>query len=365
MARTVLKAVAIWLALAIPAMAITPYDLVTNVRQNQGKVSFQGLRTQKLTRQADSYHAAMRVHYRDAKNLRVIIEDPGKLTNVNLWLKENRASVYFPDENLLFRNDNPSGANEVTATILGEITTNPDLLYRNYMLTVMTPEALQKESLPSAIAGRDCHVLDIIPKGGFYVPGHRYWIAKDNHQIMREDRTWAIGIEPYFQSQYTEFTPTGTLDLEQRVPRDINQIELKTGSRENAFVFYKTIAEAEKAIGGKLATPGNVPPAFVLHGVEVSTFYATQMVLISYTDGLNWLYVRYRPADNLWVTLLAGAFAAKLADKFMELAIQSPYNYYGVAKGEKKEFAVFTYGDLYPEQLQKVGDSMQLQTASR
>ncbi len=365
MARTLIKAVALWLALAVPAVAVTPLDLITSVRQNQGKVSFQGLRTQKLVRQSDTYRAAMRVHYRDERNLRVIIEDPGKLTNVNLWLKENRATVYFPDENLLFRNDNPSGANEVTATILGEITTNPELLFKNYMASVMKPEELQKWNLPATIAGRDCHVLDVIPRGGFYVPGHRYWIARDNFQILREDRAWGIGTDPYFQSEYSEFSPTGSVDLEQRIPRDINQIELKTGSKENAFVFYRSIAEAERAIGSKLATPAIVPPAFGLHGVEVSTFYGTQMVLISYTDGLNWLYVRYRPADNIWVTLLAGAFAAKLVDKFMELAIQSPYNYYGVAKGDKKEFAVFTYGDLYPEQLQKVGDSLHLQTASR
>jgi hypothetical protein len=363
MARTLFKTAALWLALTLPlpALAITPYELVSKVQENQGKVSFQGLRIQKLVRQTENYHAAMRVHHKDSSNLRVVIEDPGKLTNVNMWLKENRATVFFPDENLLFRNDNPSGASEVTATILGQIATDTDLLYKNYNLSIVDPDRLAQQALPIAIAGRDCHVVDITPKDGFYVPGHRYWVAKDNFQIMREDRAWGIGIDPYFKSYYEDFAPTGTLQLEQRIPRDTNSVELKTGSKENAFVFYKSVADAEKALGSKLATPTVLPQGFKLAGVEVSIFYGTRMVLVSYTDGLNWLYVRYRPAPNMWVTLLAGAYATKLVDKFMELAIQSPYNYHGAEKGD---FIIFSYGDLYPEQLKKVTESIQLQTTA-
>lgn len=360
MPKSLFKAAAIWLALSLPALAITPAELIGKVQENQGKVSFQGLRIQKLVRQTDTYSAAMRVHFRDDENYRVVIEDPGKLTNVNLWLKENRATVYFPDENLLFKNDNASGASEVSATILGQITTNPDLMYKNYTLTVVPEESVKSWNLPVAVAGRACHVLDIIPRGGFYVPGHRFWIAKDNYQIMREDRTWGYGADPYFKSYYEDFAPTGTLELEQRIPRDINAVELKSTSRENSFVFYKTTAAAEKATGVKIPTPAIVPPGFVLHGVEVSIFYGTRMVLLSYTDGMNWLFARYRPAPTLWVTLVAGAYAAKLVDKMMELTIQSPYNYYGAEKGE---YILFTYGDLYPEQLQKVGDSLPLQAA--
>ncbi len=358
MPKMLVKAAACWLALSFPALAITPLELMDKVQANQGRVSFQGLRVQKLVRQSDTYNASMRVHYRDGKNYRVVIEDPGKLTNVNLWLKENRASVYFPDENLLFKNDNASGASEVSSTILGEITTAPDLMFKNYNLSVLRDEQVQTWNLPVAVAGRACHVLDITPKGGYYVPGHRFWIAKDNFQIMREDRSWGYGADPYFKSYYEDFAPTGTLELEQRIPRDINAVELKSTSRENSFVFYKTVAEAEKAIGAKLPTPAVLPQGFGLHGVEVSIFYGTRMVLLSYTDGMNWMFTRYRPSPNLWVTLVAGAYAAKLVDKFMELTIQSPYNYYGSEKGE---FILFTYGDLYPEQLQKVGDSLQLQ----
>lgn len=249
--------------------------------------------------------------------------------------------------------------------MLGEITTNPDLLFKNYDLKHLGPEALKAEKLAAAVAGRDCFVLDVVAKGGYHVPGHRYWIARDTYQIMREDRTWGSDFNPYFSSEYSEFAQTGSLELEQPIPRDINEIELKTGSRENAFAFYRSLQDAERAAGAKLATPQFLPAGFALHGVELSTFYGNQAVLVSYTDGLNWLYVRYKSVDNLWVTLLAGAFAAKLAEKFNELLFQSPYNYYGTAKGARKEIAVYAYGDLYPDQLQKVGDSMQIQTASR
>ncbi|MBI6545466.1 MAG: hypothetical protein HY692_01650 [Cyanobacteria bacterium NC_groundwater_1444_Ag_S-0.65um_54_12] len=356
------KIIVVWLMLLEPASAITPLELVEQIQQHQGKVSFAGRRVQLLTRQTLSLRATMQVAYQDDQNYRVVILDPGKLANVNLWLKENRANIYFPAENLLFSNDNPSGATEFTATILGQITTNPDLLYRNYDLQVYSEETSKASSLVTQAAGRDCYILNVTPKSGYLVPGHRYWIAKDNFQILREERTWGADLPPYFQSFYDEFVPTRELDLAVRVVPDVNVVELKANSRDNSFVTYRTVPEAEKVLGASLWQPTFLPAGFALHGIQLPILYGSRMTLLSYTDGVNWLYVQYRAKPNLWVTLLAGAFALKLVAKFQEISFQAPYNYYGAEKGE---VIVFSYGDLYPEELQRVGESLQLPASQR
>ncbi|MBU6429466.1 MAG: hypothetical protein KGR26_10675, partial [Cyanobacteria bacterium REEB65] len=127
-------------------------------------------------------------------------------------------------------------------------------------------------------------------------------------------------------------------------------------------VTYQTVTEAERALGHPVALPAFVPAGFALYSIEVPIFYRTPMMLLSYTDGANWLYVQYRPKPTLWVTLLAGSFAVQLVEKFQELSFQAPYNYFGTEQGDD---IVFTYGDLYPDQLQRVANSLQLASASR
>lgn len=362
--RKLFLASAAWLAMAPQALAITPLDLVDAVQQHAGTVSFQGHRIQLLTRQTLNFKAAMEVDYRDAQNYRVDIEKPAKLADVNLWLHHDQVNIYFPDENLYFHNDNESGSTEFASTILGQITADPDLLFANYDLQVYSHAQIAQMGLDPVVSGRPCYILNVAPKGQtFYSrPAHRFWIDRATFQILRETRTWGPQMPPYFDSSYDQFQLTNSLQLTATVPRDVNAIDLKTGSPDNSFVTYKTIADAAKALGHPVAQPTFVPAGFALYSVECPVFYGSATTLLSYTDGANWLFVQYRPQPTLWVTLLAGAYAVKLVEKFQELSFQAPYNYYGAAKSGD---TVFTYGDLYPDQLQLVSNSLQLQTASR
>ncbi|MBU6429165.1 MAG: hypothetical protein KGR26_09165, partial [Cyanobacteria bacterium REEB65] len=164
MNKTVIAATA-WLAMIVPAEAITPLDLVGQVQAHAGTVSFEGHRVQLLTRQTMSLKAALQVNYRDRANYRVTIEQPAKLANVELWLHDSAVNIYFPDENLYFHNDNESGSTEFAATILGQITANSDLLFRNYDLTVYSDEQVRTLGLNSTVVGRPCYVLEVTPKG--------------------------------------------------------------------------------------------------------------------------------------------------------------------------------------------------------
>ena len=154
--------------------------------------------------------------------------------------------------------------------------------------------------------------------GGLPQPAHRFWIARDNWQILKEERTWSPALPPFFQSYYDEFVPTSKLDLDVQVPRDVNAIDMRKGSPDNSFLTYKSVPEAEKALGRPIALPTFMAPGFRLYSVEVPIFFRSEIIMLSYTDGANWLFIQYRPRPSLWVTLLAGAFAVKLVDKFQE-----------------------------------------------
>ena len=356
------------LAAAPAEAASTPEaDRLLAAVMRQDRPSFEGQRQYRLIRQTASMEARMQVAWKDERNYRVTIQDPPKLADVRVWLDNNRAHVHFPMENLFFRNDNPAGASEVGATILGQVTQDGTALVRNYDLHVLGEAERMAGTLPDTVAGEPCDILEATPAGqarnGTYTrPGHRFWVARSSGHIMREERTWGSGLAPFFLSWYDAFAPSKTPAIGVPVPRDVNRVELAAASRDNSFRTFRSAAEAEKAIGEPVAVPGELPAGFRLVGIQCPTFYRSRLILQSYTDGLNWLYVQYRGKPNLWVTLVAGAQAVRLVDKFQELAFQAPYNYYGAEKGEQ---IVFVYGDLPPEDLRRVTDSLPLPTKGR
>jgi len=337
-------------ALADPA----PMTLVQRVLDAAGTVPFTGIRLHHLVRQNLTLDATMRILHQDGQNYRVTIQDPTGLSGVNLWVQQNRAHVYFPAESLLFRNDNPSGSREAAATILGQLTTQPALLQRNYALRLLSPA----EAGETTVAFTPCHVLEAEPLRGYLTPAHRFWISQDSYQVMREERSWGRGLAPYFTSGYSEYTPTPGVDTAVPLPAKVSTVALQQ-DQANRYITYRTIAEAEAALGEAVPQPTYLPAGFVLDHIEFATFFGTRIALINYTDGLNWLFVSYRPKPNLFLTLMAGAMALGLVDKLTQLTYQSPFNYHGAEVGGQISFA---YGDCYPEDLQKVVASLKLGT---
>ncbi|MEB3298103.1 MAG: hypothetical protein VKO21_01275 [Candidatus Sericytochromatia bacterium] len=329
--------------------------------------AFEAQRQYRLIRQTAAMEARMQVAWRDDRNYRVVIQDPPKLAEVRVWLDANRAHVHFPMENLFFRNDNPAGASELGATVLGQVTQDATALVRHYDVRILDEATRNRESLNSEILGEPCDILEAIPTGqdraeSWTRPGHRFWVSRRHGHILREERSWGAGLAPFFLSWYDTFRTVDTPTIGVAVPRDVNRVELAASSRDNSFRTFRSAAEAEKAIGEKVAVPRELPTGFRLVGIQCPTFYRTRLILQSYTDGLNWLYVQYRGKPNLWVTLVAGAQAVRLVDKFQELAFQAPYNYFGTEKGDQ---IVFCYGDLPPDELKRVTDSLPLPAKGR
>ncbi len=340
------------LACSSPATAITPEEVAAFAISNQGKQIFTGKRIHRLMRQDLALTATMKISYQDPSNYRVVVSEPSGLAGVNLWMEENRARVFFPAEGLLFRNDNPTGSYEAASTIFGNITPDLGLLKANYRL-----ELLEQ----SVVALQTCHVLKLTPKKGYRTPGHSFSISKESGQILKEERTWGDNLEPYFSSYYDDFRSAKAVDPTVTVPVGIHAVDLKQRER-NSFQMYRSLADAETAINGKVALPSYVPEGFALHNIQFASFFGTRITLLNYTDGLNWLFISYRPKPNMFVTMMAGALALNLIDKMNQLSFQAPYNYAGA---EKADNLIFSYGDLYPEDLKKVGASLSLSVASK
>lgn len=341
----------------VPAFADpAPMTIVQRVLDAAGSVPFTGVRLHHLVRQNLTLDATMRIFHQDGQNYRVTIQEPSGLSGVNLWVQQNRAHVYFPAESLLFRNDNPSGSREAAATMMGQVTTQPGLLQRNYALRLLGPE----EAGDTTVALTPCHVLEAEPIRGYLTPAHRFWISKDSYQIMREERTWGRGLAPYFTSGYSEYFPSGKVDTSVPLPAKVSTVALQQ-DLSNRYVLYRTVAEAETALGAPVPQPAFLPAGFQLDHLEFATFFGTRIALLHYTDGLNWLFVSYRPKPNLFLTLMAGAMALGLVDKLSQLTYQSPFNYHGA---EVDGQIAFAYGDCYPEDLQRVVASLKLSAPS-
>ena len=349
---THLWAILIAVTVTTPALAApTPLELVRETIDAQGTVPYTGTRIQLLQRQSLKLKAEMRIFYQDQKDYRVTVQAPDTLEGVNLWLKNDHANLFFPAENLLFRNDNPTGSDEAASTIFGQISTDVDLLQRNYSLRILS----DAEEPDNIVALTPCYVLDAVPLRGYVTPAHRFWISKDTFQIMREDRTWGQGLPPYFSSYFDDYVPTPQVDIDVGLPpSNHNTVELKA-DQQNNFVEYRTVADAEKAIGQQVSLPAYVPAGFKLYAIQFANLFGSRITLLHYTDGLNWLFVSYRPKPNMFLTLMAGAMSLSLVQKLSALSYQAPYNYQGA---EKDGQWVYAYGDLYPEDLQKVVNSL-------
>ncbi|MGE5707902.1 MAG: hypothetical protein ACM3YO_06190 [Bacteroidota bacterium] len=332
---------------SFPAFSITPDEVVSLATQNQGKITFTGKRIHRLQRQNLALLANMKIYHQNASNYRVIVSEPAGLAGTNLWLDDNKARVFFPMEGLMFKNDNPTGSYEAASIIFGSITPELSLLKANYNLQLL-------ES--GYVAMQPCHVLKLVPKRGYRTPGHTFWISKENGQILKEERTWGEHIDPYFSSYYEEFHPVGMADTAVSVPRGVQTVDLKRQDK-NSLMMYRSIADAEAAINGKVPLPSFVPDGFALHNIQFASFFGTRITLLNYTDGANWLIISYRPKPNMFVTMMAGAMALNLIEKMNQLSFQAPYNYYAT---EKSNNLIFAYGDLYPDDLKRVGESMSL-----
>jgi hypothetical protein len=172
---------------------------------------------------------------------------------------------------------------------------------------------------------------------------------------MKEERFWSGDIQPYFSSQYDNFSTSRPPSIHLDVPSQVPKLKLAAGTPTNMNRFRT--AEEAQAAGKPVYLPTVIPAGFTLKAIDVMSIYGTDIVLLRYNDGVSNAVVTYRAKPLAFVALLAGASALNLVNKISTLSYHAPNNYAIAEKGDK---LVYGYGDLYPETLQAMAASVPL-----
>lgn len=338
---------------AVAQSAVSAAQVIALAVRGENKTAFKGIRVQQVVRQDMVLHANAKIDFSNAANYQIAIDQPKEIQGLNLVLDQNKLTAFFPKENLLFQSDAPAGSEEAKDLILGNLTDDPAALARNYKVTV-APEL-------DVVALYPCYKLTVEPAKGLgptAPPGRRYWIAKENGLVMKEERYWSDEQAAFFISQYNTFSTAQKPAIKLTIPREVSKLKLAKGSPTN-MVRYPSL-EAARAAGKPVWGPAVVPDGFKLQAVDVMSLYGTDIVIIRYHDGANNMAVTYRTKENSFLTLMAGAFALSLVEKISALSYHAPNNY---AVIEKNGFYVYAYGDLWVENLKNVANSVPVPTA--
>ncbi len=341
------------------ATDISPIDIINKVTQNKNQ-SFSGTRLQKVVRGNLSLESNANVDYVDANNFNITIKSPNAISGLKYATNSGKSIIYFPYEKLSFTDAIPSSGDMITDTIMGKITSDSNLLQKNYIIS------LKKDD---EIVSNSTYVIDIKPRTDTYsaqdnkvwhTPRRTFWVNKSNFQILREDRSWSEDNQAFFSSQYTTYKPlsySNSPNVRVKLPYNVKKVPLgkKNSEIETYFESYSNILDFEKGDKEKIISPKYLPVGFKLKEIQVLNFYDTKIILQKYNDGLNSMFVTYRSRPNFFLTLLAGNFSLDLLHKMSELSLNAPYNY---ITRETKGNLVISFGDILPDELQKVNNSV-------
>lgn len=307
-----------------------------------------GIRTQQVIRQDMVLDARARVEYVDSSAHQFALQAPKELNGLNMLVEKRRLSILFPGNGLLFQGDVPELADEARDLVLGTLMLDQAALQRNYQLRV-EPEL-------DIVSLYPCYKLTAEPIKGYgpgRPPGHRFWIARENGVILKEERFWGPDEAAYFLSRFDSFSTTSKPVIKLDEPKGVNKLKLAAGTPAEMF-RYRT-PELARAAKKPIFLPTVPPPDFQLRAVDVMTLYGTDLVFLRYDNGLARVVVTYRTKPNFFLTLLAGAFALALVDKISALSYHAPNNYAVIEKGD---YLVYAYGDLYVENLKAIANSV-------
>lgn len=325
---------------------------VVALAMRPGKPAFTGTRTQQCVRQDMILNAKADVVVHGPESYRITVRSPADIDGMDLVREGGKLSCLFPKDSLYFETDTAGALDEVPDMVLGKLTADPALLARNYTLRV-------EEGDPVALY--PTWKLVATPKGGLgpkVPPGHRIWVARETGQILREERYWSDDLMAYFISKYERVGATSVPGLGFSMPNRVNKLSLAKG-QPTRIERYPTV-EAARAAGHPIATPTLMSPGFVLRAVDVWTLYDANIVLLRYDDGLSELTVTYRPKQNGFLALVAGAYALGMVGRISSLSYHAPNNYAVVEQGGNY---VYAYGDLYVDALKEIATSVKLANA--
>jgi hypothetical protein len=330
-------------------------EVLALIARHEGRQRFKGVRVQQCVRQDMVLDARAKVDHLDGQNYQIALTGPKELVGLNLLLEQNHITAFFPREALLFQSDVPVAAEEVRDLVMGRFTTDPQALQRHYRLTVAAE--------PDIVALYPCWRVTAEPAGGYgpeSPPGRRFWVAKETGLVMKEERFWGPSDAAYFTSRYESLSLAGKPAVGLTPPKGVSRLRLASGSPTEMRRF--PTVEAARAAGKAVALPAVVPANYQLRAVDVMSLYGTDLVFLRYDDGLSHVVVTYRTKPNVFLTLVAGAFALALVEKISALSYHAPNNYAVVEKGD---YLVYAYGDMYQDVLKGMAQSVPLGPATQ
>lgn len=324
------------------------------------KQSFSGKKVQMTIRRDLRLEAVANVDYVDKDNYTIVMKEPYGISGLNYAINSGKALIHFPYEKLAFADASPTSGDMFGDTILGKMTNDLSLLQKNYNVAMLADDEIN---------GKKTYVIKCTPKDGrngknqyWGTPARIYWVNKENFQLMREDRLWGENNEPFFSSSYKEYKTFAYKDspkVRVKLPSTTKKVFLgnKTPKVETFLESFKTPEDAENKVGEKIALPKYLPDGFKLNEIMVLNFYDTKIIVEKFNDGLNSMFTTYRTKPNMFLVLMAGSFSLPLIQKMSDLSTNAPFNYLG---RETKENLIISFGDLYPDDLKAVNESLDL-----
>lgn len=356
---------------AVAAEELTPQTLLQRLAHPSHTQGFTGQRTLKVKRQnSNPLVATADISFADADNYDLHITGPDSIRGVDFNMKNGVNSAYFPEEQLFLTNGGKNTSYMPERIILGLFSPRVDLLQKNYDIHILAQD--------DAFASVSAYKVEFVPKNKTttiktgmripLVPRRIYWLEQNDLHVLKEERFWD-NVKP---DGSWDFTPeadaysTAYYEVFKQTPKPLiptinpggplNRVNL-SGKEKNSFLTYATVAEAQAKEGIHISVPNYLPPGFAFKDIQVFTIFGARIQVLNYTDGLNDMMITIRPKQNAFVTLMAGAFSIPLIKKISDLSSQAPNNY--LPKESDTQIAI-VFGDLHPEELDRVGTSMNL-----
>lgn len=192
------------------------------------------------------------------------------------------------------------------------------------------------------IAGRNAYVIQVRPSHNGGAPTRKFWVDTETWIKLKTEDISSDG-KVLSMSYYTR------IDFPRSIPDSKFRIDPPTGYRveKNSMdIDLVSVAEARKTARFKLLEPSYLPSGFKAVGACVIPFRRNQVVAIRYTDGVT--------SFSLFQT------REKVLDRrFIQRLHEGPVETdKGVYTWRQSDLSLTIVGQLQPEQMRKIADSV-------
>lgn len=288
-------------------------------------------------------------------NLAFTFNEPSELRAVHFVSQTQSTRLELPGEDLLFKQLNFPCFERVLS---GSFSEQLALIEKNYDYKLLNPNTANKgipaiaiEFIPRNMLKSDYGLAPLVPR-------HRFWLAKSDLKILKEERywdaldfaqAWIFTARPY---AVLDFTP----DMAQTVPTLLAQNQ---PSRQIELPVQSEASTPSQPASHHHFQATDIPAGFVKQSEQFYRIGKTWLATADYTDGLNDLMILIQPGKaEQPIQLLPGPLAnQQLLNKLEKFLYLMPFNYYQSSQGN---LLVSALGDLHPQALAKLGSAVNL-----